>query len=166
MKYADLEDAIVSRLSAKLGATATVIALPEVQAQNQRPFDKARVTVAYNSSMFDGGRYGNAVNVMSVDGTVQEESIKIKVSIESKKLRGTGGIYELLVAVRQAVIGFEPLGLDQMKILESKFDEFTENLWSYMIVFETKGFIIQDVDPVDEPLITAVDFDQNFPISI
>lgn len=166
MKYEDIEDAIKDRLVTKLGSTVEVIVMPEFQAQNVRAFNKPRLTVAYAHSMFGEGRYGDKLPTISVDGVVQEENIQIKVMVEAKKLRGAEGIYQNLVAVRQALIGFEPLGLDKLKAVEAKFDEFTENLWSYQLIFGTKGYIIEDLPVMDEPLITEVNFDQNFPIEI
>lgn len=162
MNYAAIEDAIVARLIAKIGDSASVVALPETQAANIRPTTKARVTVAYLGSNFDGGRYGNNVNVMAMDSVIQEETIKLTVEIEAKVLRGAGGIYELLVSVRQALIGFEPLGMDKMLLLESKFQEFKENQWVFQLTFSTTGQVIQDWTVDTDPLITNINFDQNF----
>lgn len=166
MKYEDIEDAIKNRLVAKLGNTVEVIVMPEFQAQNVRAFNKPRLTVAYAHSMFGEGRYGDKLPTISVDGVVQEENIQIKVMVEAKKLRGADGVYQNLVAVRQALIGFEPLGLDKLKIVEAKFDEFTDNLWSYQLIFGTKGYIIEDLPVTDEPLIKKVGFDQNFQVNL
>lgn len=165
MKYADIEDAIAARLSTALGTTATVVTMPEYQAQNQRPFDKPRIVVAYNHSMFGEGRYGDKIPTMSTDAVAQEENISIRISIEARALRGAAGIYELLVAVRQALIGFEPLSLDKLKVVEAKFDEFAENLWRYSLTFGTKGVIVEDSTVDTDPLITEVNFNQNFPTS-
>ncbi len=162
MKYTDIENAMVSRLQTKLGPGVVVIPLPEFQNDNKRPTDKPRVTVVYNHSAFDGCRYGASAQSAAVDSIVQEESLQFKVAIESRLLRGETGIYELLVAVRQSLIGQSFLGLDPLMVLDSKFDDYKENLWSYTLTFMTKGWVVSEIDSTNDPLITAVGFDDNY----
>lgn len=166
MKYWELEDDIVARLTASLSSVADIVALPDNQDANRRPTVKPRVTVSYFHSMFGEGRYGDRLPTLSTDGAVQEENIQFKVTIESKKRRGEGGLLELLTAVRQSVTGYEPRGLDKIKILEQKFEDFAENLWSYSVLFATKGIVIEEGTIENLPNLNTVDFDELFPVSI
>lgn len=162
MKYEDIEDAIIAKLVADYGTSIQVIPTPENQASSVKPYEKPRVTVSYYHSMFGEGRYGDRLPTVSTDGVIEEENIQIKITIDAKKLRGDGGVYDLLVKVRQSLLGLEPLGLDKLKLIETKFEEYAENLFSYSLMFGTKGYVVQAGNIDDEVPIAELTFDDNF----
>lgn len=167
MIYEDLEAAIVARL-APLAADfgIEVLALPENQAQYVKPFEKARVTVNWKMSQFNGGRYGSQLPTKSVDHAVQQEDLEVEVVIQSRFLRGESGTYAIMEAIRRKLIGFQPLSLDPMKLIEIKPDSYTDNLWMHVMTFGTKALSIDELDQTNEPLLDDVSFDETFPVSL
>ena len=86
MNYADLETAIITRLSSITGLD--VVPLPEHDNDWKTPYTGAKVTVAFNSSYFDPSDTSDIVT--------QPENIAMQLVIWSRKLRGTTGIYQVI----------------------------------------------------------------------
>ena len=164
MRYDELESAIVERLQTVATAlNIQIVELPENQAAYAKPFVTARVTVAYNGSVFNGGRYGSNVPTMSVDTSTQEEDIEFVLSIQSRKRRGNGhGIYNVMEQLRLRLLGFEPMNLDKMKLVEQKFDEYAENVWTYTQKYATKRISTYQIEDGDDPTLDSVSFVENF----
>lgn len=164
MRYDELETSIVERLQTVATAlNITIVELPEKQSEYGKPVDRARVTVAYNGSVFNGGRYGSQVPTMSTDTSSQEEDIEFVLTIQSKKRRGDGdGIYNVMEQIRKRMLGFEPMGLDKLKLMDQKFEEYAEGIWTYTQKFATKRISTYDIPDADDPTLDSVSFVENF----
>lgn len=164
MRYDELETAIVERLQTVATAlNVQIVELAENQGAYAKPFETARVTVAYNGSVFNGGRYGSNVPTMSVDTSTQEEDIEFVLSIQSRKLRGNGhGVYNLMEQIRLRLLGFEPMNLDKLKLIEQKFEEYAENVWTYTQKYSTKRISTYMVEDSNDPTLDSVSFVENF----
>lgn len=164
MTYDQIEDAIVTKLTADIVVDGNVIveALPDNQLANVPAMDKPRLTVAYHHSMFGEGRYGDSLPTISTSSSVQDENIRMSVEIEARKKRGALGVYDLIYKVRQSILGFEPLSLEKLKLVEVRFVNMVNNNFIYSVTFGTKGVAVEDVLASAEPLLKKVDFQDDF----
>jgi hypothetical protein len=137
--YTDIEAEIVARLTPFKAQGFNVLALPEVQADYEKPFLNGRITVAYHSSEFD--------KPQSTEQISQWEEIRVIVGIEARSLRGTGkGIYDMMALVRKYLIGFIPTDCERMWAKEAglKKAEYENNVWTYYAIFCTKALAVED----------------------
>ena len=137
--YTDIEAEIVARLTPFKAQGFNVLALPEVQADYEKPFLNGRITVAYHSSEFD--------KPQSTEQVSQWEQINFIIAVESTKLRVEGrGIYDLMATIRRYLIGFQPSNCDRMWAKEAglKKAEYDNNLWTYYAIYCTKTLAVED----------------------
>ncbi|MFO0387566.1 MAG: Gp37 family protein [Flavobacteriales bacterium] len=137
MNYEQIENDVVARL-APLADAGIVIKLPEFQKEFEKQIDRYKITVAYKGSKFE--------DVHTTAHVAQFEDVMIDVTIESRKLRGPGGVYPLMAAVRNLLLGFEPTDCSRMTLKESSFTDLETNTWSYSFTFVTRGMVVE-VDP-------------------
>lgn len=148
MLFETFENDIVSRLQSKLnGATANSVieveALPENQAQMQRPFDKARVTVVYLMSDFQKPK--------ATGHTVQQEDMQADIAIYARKIRGENGIYDVVEKVTKALFGFKPTHCGMIYGLQFKFDKREDALWCYTLTIAAPTNVVMLQDLVTDP---------------
>jgi hypothetical protein len=166
ISYEKIEDSIVQRLKPfEAMPNFEVMAMPENQAEATKPLLNGRVTVMYDGSRYEPNGSGMTLMTMDVGLAVQQETVHIKTAIQSRKLRGPFGIYDLIRIVRNALAGFEPAGGDQLKQINTQFSRFEENTWEYVITWGTNVINVPDEPVTDDPLITSITLDQNFPIA-
>lgn len=142
MNYEDLELQFENRLSFMRSAGVTVSVMPELESERSRPLpSKAGVTIIYA-----GSEYGlpNSTNQVR-----QEEKIFIQIYIESTFLRGPQGIYNLLSAVKDAIIGFAPPFCTRFQVVKHHTiggDDAMkkDNMWCYSVIFQSTGIAVEN----------------------
>lgn len=151
--YENIEAAIVDRLKVFEAAGFSVVPLPETQADYVRPFVNGKITVAYHSSEY---KEHNSVGVMS-----QYEEIRFILSVQSRTLRGTKGVYNITSIIRSALIGFQPAGYWRMWAKESGLQEakLEDGLWTYYAIFSTKALAVEDFEEELGALLSRLTFD-------
>jgi hypothetical protein len=132
-----------------------VVALPQLQADYQRPFQHVRVTVAYKSSDFG--------EIKSTHHITQPEKIQIEVIIQSRFLRGVTGIHKFTDIVKRRLVGFRPTDCTKMYLVKNGFSDYNNEsaLWSYSLLFETTYTIVEDGEFELGPLFTQALFEYN-----
>lgn len=126
--YELVELDIVQRLEVLEDGSVRVEPLPEVQGAMERPIaGNGRVTIGYVSSSFD--------ETSSTAQIAQNERINVQVIIEAKKLRGAGGIYSIIAAVKMLLTGFRPSHCHRMAPVETKHLTYERNTWMYGITY-------------------------------
>lgn len=146
MTYQSLEAAIVARLTGLAGIE--VIALPENDNDFQTPYTDAKVTVAFNSSSFDGSE--------NTEYVAQVETITIQLVIWSRLLRGAKGIYQVIDTVQRKLQGWTPPDCTKVHLSTVKFESHTDDLWSYSMMITTETLKIGQPDAVTEILSTEI----------
>lgn len=135
--YSQIEQEIVVRLADLATANIDVLQLPEVQAEYERPFQNARVTVAYKSSEF--GDIKNAHHI------VQDEKLQFELIIVCRKLRGAAGLHSVTEMVKRSLLGFMPTDCSKMRLAKNGFTDFQAEsaLWAYSMIFETTYRLVE-----------------------
>jgi hypothetical protein len=163
ISYEKIEMAIVERLKPfEAMPNFEVMAMPENQAEMTKPLLNGRVTVMYDGSRYEPSGSGMSLMAMDIGLAVQQETVHIKTAIQSRKLRGPFGIYDLIRIVRNALAGFEPAGGDQLKQINTQFVRYEENSWEYVITWGTNVINVPDEAVTDEPTLTQITLDDNF----
>ena len=153
MNYGTAEQEIVDRLTAFIaerGKAAFYEAslMPETEQQYAEfysKFTKARIVVQYVGSQYDSGN--------STSMTVQEETAKFRLTFEAKKLRGDGGIHNLMEISKLALIGYKLSDSDHMTVTKYGLLEFEQGAWQPYLEFECKTLNVQLGDDSSEPAL-------------
>lgn len=95
----EYEDAIKARLDLADAPQVETRVMPENEAENNRPYEKGLITVAYAGSRFS--------KTKQIGTQSQEEISLFEVIFQSKKLRGDGGIYKMLQMAKRQLIGYK-----------------------------------------------------------
>jgi hypothetical protein len=159
--YSQIESEIVNRLAAVAASNAFVaVQLPQTQEEFSRPFTTTLVTVAYKSSEFGEPRSPFEIS--------QEERLQIEVVVQSRTLRGVGGVHAVVESIKRRLLGFAPTDCSKMYIARNAFTEHNSDtgVWAYSIVFETKYLVVEDkIFNTETPLQTVtLDIQENDPV--
>jgi len=151
--YKDIEDAIIERLQPFKTIGFDVVAMPELQGDYQKTIVTPRITVGFFGSDFGGFE--------STAGSSQWETIRMIVSIQTRRLRGVADAYELIALLRRYLIGLPIAGFDPLKIheLAVKDTDFTANIWTFYGLFSTRRRAIQDFEEAIVPNFEVIQFD-------
>lgn len=153
MDIAALEDELVAVLRATITDVVVIIVpLPENTADFKRPpVGGARITVGFNESNFK--------DTLSTVPILQPDEMVLVISMQSRTLRDTYGIYTLKTQVEQALIGYTPANCD-MPITGMYFgppgpgmDVLDLDGWSFVYHIKTRTALVQTIDIKDAPYI-------------
>ncbi len=155
--YDALEDEIVARLST-LTPAVEVEALPDTPAKFNKAFSKPRVTVAYRSSEFSKEVVRGFPEQFSTGAAVQDEYASVEVVIQSRTLRGAGGVHAIKASVVQRLFSFKPTHWSFLTLESYKFvDQDKEaGLFTYAATFITKTTVVPYSDPTTEVNLNEV----------
>jgi hypothetical protein len=157
--YEILEDDVVTRLAPLAAAGVEVLSMPEtIEAYSKPPLDKGRVIVSYIGSDFDDSR--GLPKVMDVGATVQEEIIRLELTITSRKLRGANGIHDLRARIQARLLGYRPTHYDKLRLKAFNYFAFTESVWAYKLSFTCVGMVVEQPDEEPIVLTTQITVDQ------
>lgn len=153
MNYGTAEQEIVNRLNtfiADQGKTAfyEAVLMPETEQQYTEfysKFTKARVVVQYIDSQYDPGR--------STGTMVQEERVRFRLTYEAKKLRGDGGIHNLMELSKLALVGYKLSDSDRIAVAKYGLLEFEQGAWQPYLEFECKTLNVQLEDDNTGPAL-------------
>lgn len=151
MNYGIAEQEIVSRLTAFIAEQGKenlyeAALMPETEQQYTEfysKFTKTRVVVQYIDSQYDPG---NSAGVM-----VQEERARFRLTYEGRKLRGEGGIHNLMELSKLALVGYRLSNSDRISVAKYGLLEFEQGAWQPYLEFECKTLNVQLEDDNTEP---------------
>lgn len=158
--YEKTESELVTQLNTVLGgnslasppvpAIADVLPLPENEGGFTSPTTKPSVTVGYNTSKFDES------NTMSV--TSGKETLVFDVVIQHRKLRGLGGIYDIIQIVKNVLHGFRPTLTTRVSISNTSIFQYDnkQNTWTYIVQAQCEVTTAPGVDQNDPDLAAHV----------
>lgn len=148
MKYEAIEAAIAAQLQGLASAACVVSTIPENQQKPENLGDRSSVYVAFKMSNFDAEEktadtpQGMA---MSVGVQAQLETMIFEVEISSRKLRGSGGVYDLLEKALQALVGFRPLDeFEGLRIINEGYRRDKDNRWVHSFLCLTSQPLIEN----------------------
>jgi len=155
-QYDHLEDEIVTRLTASISTVASVSSLPESDASIKDAIDsaldqnKTMVLVAYTGSEFGPSGSTNVIR--------QEEGINILLNLQSNKLRGENGIYNVIRLIKDSLLGYLTSNGGRLKLKSIDFDNRDElsALFSYNVVFTVTKLQMQKLKDGDDDITQAV----------
>lgn len=153
MDYSTLEIAIVTALeSLNVPGTMDVMAWPESELEFSRPFTVSRVSVVYHSSEFKP--------TISANESIQEETVALQLMIESRNLRGTGGIYQIKDQVLDLIQGLiipNWTRLSAGKFEMAERDPKAGTTFRYNLIMKTAGIRQQVINDYDVTLGTLAE---------
>lgn len=155
--YEDIENSIVTQLAPLVSASLDVVPLPENEAAYVKPNSKNRITVMYRNSKF-----GDSNNpVVSTGVVAQDEDVFIEVVIESRKLRGSSGVYALWDALKILLLGFTPFDCDRLRLVDFGIEpkEKKDQTWTYVGCFYCTRLEVEKEIENAYPLIKEINFD-------
>lgn len=149
MNYGILETDIVARLNQyfidnSVSNLFEAVEIPENEGDYRKAFTKSRATVQYLESDFDPSS--------SVNQVVQEEKVRFRVSFEARKLRGEGGIYQLMDLVKKSLIGYRPPNCERVTVYRYTVINFEQNLWQPALDFQTRAINVQAFEDEPDPI--------------
>lgn len=153
MNYGTAEQEIVNRLTAFIAGQGKsdfyeAALMPETEQQYTEfysKFTKARVVVQYVDSQFDSGS--------STGMMVQEERVRFRLTYEAKKLRGDGGVHNLMELSKLALVGYRLSDSDRISVARYGLLEFEQGAWQPYLEFECKTVNAQlEDDNTEAPL--------------
>jgi len=156
LNYAKLEDAIVARLEPLRALGYEVVALPDRDADYERPFKFGRVTVAYKASLFNDDGFNGRPMIYSTNEVVQKETADVEVVIQARVLRGDKGVHWLKQAVSKQLIGWQPDSWGRLYCKEYRFVEHADGIFTYALTIACTGLLVQHNDPENLPLLQQV----------
>lgn len=159
MRYDLLEDAIIARLNPLKQAGFEILALPERDADFERPFKLGRVTVAYKSSLFNDDGMNGRPMVFSTNEVNQKETAEIEIVFQARLLRGSTGIHNLCHVTRRLLVGWRPDSWGRLYCKEYRFLEHADGVWSYCLTLNAQALVVQHNDPQTEVLISQITVD-------
>lgn len=147
MNYADLEDAIVTRLAPIVTAGHEVESMPSIPSENRGVQHRGRITVFCAS-----GKYNDKDVHSQTNTTVQDEFIYAEITIRAKRLRSSqteSGVQELKNLAQRILLGWKPPNC----FLPMKAVEYTPSnpalvngMWEFVMVMMTATVAIGDED--------------------
>jgi len=158
MNYETAEEQIRTRLAAKLGSNVEARVLPEDEAEYGKiAVAKPRVTVSYKMSDFPTGERASKASSRTLGSFVsQEEQIVFEITMESRKLRGRNGLYDVLTKTKKALLGFTPSDCQKLQVLKFGFVERTESLFIYQLLISTTTTIVEEQDAQVLPTLEQI----------
>lgn len=141
MIYETIENNILNRLAPLASANIDVIPMPENQTVAIRPQSKAMVIVQYLISDTTNG--SEKVESKSSGVTTHDELVYIEVTIRSKYLRESFGIYNIHEVVLALLLGYSPGDCDKLLFKSLKFVEYADGLWTYVTHYCAKRLLVE-----------------------
>jgi Gp37 protein len=142
MDYQAAEQDIIDRIAPFKTAAIDIQILPENQVDFKRPFEKAKITVAYKGSKWK--------DPASTGHMSQDEEVMFEFSIQSRTLRGDRGIYKVKALLIQALVGFAPTDCDKMYCKESGMTQahttFEGGVWTYTLIMCCRNVSVEDFE--------------------
>lgn len=103
---------------------------------------------------YTGSRFGQP----TTDVIAQDATAEWQIVLSVKALRGPGGAYPYLEAVRALLTGFEPAGGGLMYPIDERFDDQLQGAWVYTLVFNNGYVHVPDAPTSDDPTFTRGSF--------
>jgi len=156
--YSTIEDAIVSRLNL---SGVTVRAQPENEAEANDKVLGPRITVSYQHSEFSESIARGLPTLFSTAEAVQDEFMEFHFVLQSRLLRGTNGIYDLIDKCHRKILGWKTGKVDRFFCKTSDYLENIDGLWVWDLVYVAKAPFLQeftDDHGEDQPILNSVEF--------
>lgn len=143
--YQATEDSIIQRLSS-LSPAIIVEPLPDNEAGYDKPYTKPRANLMLLTEKFEASN--------SMGAITQPTTLTWLFVIESKTLRGDGGIYDVVAKLKKKLLGFQPTHGTKMYGAELVFvdrDEKTR-LFTYNLTMAHKAMAVEDETDLEPEL--------------
>lgn len=151
MDFEALEDEIIEALDDIANDKVEVIPMPESEADFDRDFEDARITVAFNGLKSD--------DPVTMREIAQDDRQTVGIVIQSRRLRGEFGAYNLYKRIRATLSGFSCTGCEPF--VSRSFDLISDenDLFTWLALFECKQMHVSEVEfePILIPGIKQID---------
>jgi len=161
MNYGTLETALVTRLNAyfttnNVDDTFEAVAIPQNQAEQERPFTKSRVTIQYFTSAYQPNQGMGAVT--------QAETVTIRATFEARTLREANGFYNLVEHTKRCLLGYTPANCTK-KLTIDKYDMvfYENNTISPYLDFKTEAMNVEVAEETELPAFVDLTIESQCP---
>ncbi|MBS1775331.1 MAG: hypothetical protein JSS64_03515 [Bacteroidetes bacterium] len=129
MNYATLENEIAIKLSANSALTdvCEIILLPDSVANYKTPVIKGLVTVAFLGEKFDRNQ--------SIGEVTQHSTLTFNISIQSRLLRESTGVYAISELIKQTLEGLILSDCGALTMEEQQFSGYQNDVWEHSLTF-------------------------------
>lgn len=133
MNYATLENAIATRLQehTPLSGVCDVAVLPDSVAEYKTPVIKGLATVAFVGEKYDRNQ--------SIGEPSQHTTLTFTVSVQSRTLRESTGVYAIAELVKSRLQGFHLENCGPLVLNEHRFTDYQNDVWEHSIVFTCRS---------------------------
>lgn len=146
-------DAVVTRLTGKLGRELVVELFPENPQHYRLNHARGAVLVAFGTSRFSRGE--------ATDTVFQDRDLTIPLTLIFRQLNGPEGVVAYLDRIRAVLTGFVPPHCSlALAPLEESFLGQRSGLWQYAQKYLTRATQVQLADPHSDPLLTHATFEE------
>lgn len=97
-------------------------------------------------------------NSQALNTSLQEITLTYEVYLRSRSLRNHTGLYPMLNASMQALIGFRPGAAQHLTLANSAFDNHEDGVWSWVLSLETDTWLVPCLETADGPLFDSATF--------
>lgn len=162
MNYKTLIDDFVLRLAPLLDDGIEVERLPETEGEYTKPFDNARVTVAYKSSEFYRQDVKGLPGSLSTNEYVGQEFAEVHVAVRSRLLYDDStGVFAVTAAVKKLLYGFTPTHFGRVAPKTYGIGENENGVWMCVLVFVCESVAVQylaDDAAIEYPELEGITF--------
>lgn len=158
--YEIIETACVTQM-ASLTPDVDVLVLPENESNYKRGNVKTRVTVSIISLGYGEKGTEERDRNYAVDISAHQENVYIEVVIQSVKLRGERGVYQVFEQVKAALLGFNPHDCDKMYLLDFEIFKREDSVFHAVAKFRCSRLVVEYYEEPTEPLLTEITYDNN-----
>ncbi len=147
MTIADIEQAIIDRLKAKITGLA-IEGFPEKQSEYKLMHPKGALLVSYAGSTFSEPK--------PTDIVFQERKVEFDITVAMRHLRDHEGAYAHLDAVRITLTGYRIAGCSKMHPTKEEFLNEDAGIWQYRMTFAMTMPAIEIDEDEQLPLLTKI----------
>jgi hypothetical protein len=156
VNYETLLDEIVSQMSVLTGLGVSVVKMPEIESDYNRPVSSARCLIMYVGSDFG--------NELSTNRVIQDETVNIGVEVAFKKLYGANGVFDVINKVNAALLGFQPSNTThglKIKNYSVNTDNLDRGIWRVHLFYYTTTPSSEAFSLPVDPTLQQITINQN-----
>jgi hypothetical protein len=160
--YEILEQSILTRLQ-PLTAQVDVEIVPEREFDYEEPFERGRITIAYQRSEYSGQIVRGYPTNLATDAAAADEFAEVHIILRARLMRGQFGIFWMQNEVMKLLNGFIPERWGRMFPKMFEYVGGEGGIWTYDQVLVSRRISVQDQPdfPQDGPALDSVLFTFN-----
>jgi hypothetical protein len=154
MDFGVVEQQIVDMLISKIpGPEIEFSAIGENDIDYVLPVSKSKVIIAFSNE--EPNPASGSMDMMN-----QDSSVVFSVLVQSRKIRGNHGIYQVANLIKKYLTGFQPSDGDCFRYAGMRFEQKVKNTFEYSLDFKTRSKVVQQVPEEVGPRFKQVNYQE------